>query len=185
MAAYSIRTQIFAAGRITYVLRPRKNSRTAGRIKKRGETDCKWTGRTVGIRQADTNQPARALSVISNTVAAVAVIDGDGFLVVVRRLRISGPTPSVAADLSGGIEVIHQSKRHSQAVMIWRDGLRVLGQRGIAVAAGQVTENLIIGLVLFDDVNNVINPALEESHHRVGISVGDAVIVIDLLGESG
>src|SRR5215471_12750736 len=144
MAAYSIRTQIFAAGRITYVLRPRKNSRTAGRIKERGESDCKWTGRSVGIRQADTNQPARAFSVISNAVAAVAVIDGDGFLVVVRRLRICGPTPSVAADLSGVIEVIHQSKRHSQAVMIWRDGLWVLGQRGFFFDESQTTENLII-----------------------------------------
>src|SRR5262249_29576816 len=115
------------------------------------------------VRQADANQSACAFRVVSNTVATITVVDRNRLLVVIGCLCICGPAPTIAANLAGVGEVIQKSKRHRQAVMVRRDSLRVLGQCRITVAARQIAKNLIVGLVLLNDVDDVFYFAPQKS----------------------
>src|SRR5262249_52971656 len=137
------------------------------------------TGGGIKIRKTKANQPGRALRIVGDTIAAVAVIHGDGSFVVIGRLSISRPRPSVSAYLAGIVEVVQKPERQGQAVMVGRHGLWELGERGVAIATRQIPENLIVGLVFLNDVNHVIDPAVQEGHHRAAPTVGDAVILID------
>ncbi len=67
-------------------------------------------------------------------------------------------------------------------------GLAELGDGGIAVADGEIAEHLIVGAVLFDDVDDVLDFVVKEADDflLIGIQRGaDAVIGEDLLGEVG
>ena len=52
--------------------------------------------------------------------------------------------------------------------MVWSDVAAILHQLWIAVAAGDVAENLIVGAVLFNDKDDVLNAQLRRLFHSAG-----------------
>src|SRR5580700_11261631 len=101
-----IRRNVGAAERSVHVLRAGKNGRAAGGIEKRGEAHGELARVSSKVRQAFANQARGAFGVVGHTVAAVAIVHSDGFLIVVGGLCVGRPTPAVAADHAAIVEVI-------------------------------------------------------------------------------
>src|SRR5213082_2069523 len=74
-----------------------------------------------------------------------------------------------AAD-SRTTRVIQQNEFAAELVLIWGDSLAEDAKPGIAIALLHIAEHLIIGAVLFDDINDVLeNRRLAGSfRHRLG-----------------
>src|ERR1700733_2982879 len=98
-------------------------------------------------------------------------------------MGVGRPIPASSADFAGGVEVIEKTKGESEAVMVGRYGLRPLIERRVPIAAIGIAQYLVVCLVLFDDVDDVMNPVLQEGHGGIVASVGKAIIAVHLFGE--
>jgi len=65
--------------------------------------------------------------------------------------------PAVHADLAAAIEVVEIDELLREGVKVRCRRLAVQGQGRIAIADRQIAEDLVIGTVLFDDVNDVLD----------------------------
>ena len=97
----------------------------------------------------------RALEVVATLAAtirdlprALGVVAGDGG---------SRPDVSVARNLAAVVEVVEQPELPRQLMLVRRDVLTIHRQRRIAVAHAYVTKELIVGAILLDDVNHMVN----------------------------
>ena len=86
---------------------------------------------------------------------AVAVSNLPGLLVVVRGRRSQRPHVAVAGNLAGIIEVVEHAELQGELMLIGCDVLAVENERGIAVADFEIAKNLIVGAILFHDVDGV------------------------------
>src|SRR5262249_24291852 len=101
--------------------------------------------------------------------AAMGVVHGNGALDKIRGAGSGAPVPAVAADLAAVIEVIEGDKLARDGVMVGRERFRKQVQPGIAIAFFQIAQDLVIGAVLFDDVNDVANPGTQEGEQSVAL----------------
>src|SRR6266852_2169152 len=63
---------------------------------------------------------------------------------------------SVDADFAITIKIVQSNELLGQSMLIRRDGASKDRETSIAIALGKVAEHLVVGTVLFDDVNNVL-----------------------------
>ncbi len=71
----------------------------------------------------------------------------------------------IAGDFAGVVEVVEHAELQRQLVNVGRDRFAVHGEFGIAVADGlavllEVAEDLIVGAILLDDVDDVLDAAI-------------------------
>ncbi len=75
-----------------------------------------------------------------------------------------------------------------QIMLIGRDRLSEQSQTGIAIADGQVAQNLIVSPVFLEDEDHVLDALTYGRHHFfvvVGLDIGEPVVGGHLLGQSG
>src|SRR5579872_2299260 len=95
----------------------------------------------------------RTLKIVRSFFAAIA--DLPRILVVIGGDCSRGPLMAVARDLATVVEIVEYTKLQSQLVLIGGDVVSVHRDGRIAVACLQVPENLVVGAILFYDVNDV------------------------------
>ena len=113
-------------------------------------------------------------------VAALEVIVPAPPAVVVRQvlddilagLTLGGPGPAVAGGFAAVEEIIQKYEPRSNRMKVGRDVLAEENDGRVAVALGQVAENLVVGAVLFDDVDDVLDAAGFEVDGREWIGGG-------------
>ena len=67
------------------------------------------------------------------------------------------PFVSVGADLAVDVEVVEQHELAGQGVVVGRDGLGEEAKVRVAVAFGHVAEDLVVGAVFLDDVDDILD----------------------------
>ena len=67
------------------------------------------------------------------------------------------PFVAVGADLAVDVEVVEQHELAGQGVMVGRDRLGEQAEVRVAVAFGHVAEDLVVGAVLLDDVDDILD----------------------------
>ena len=82
--------------------------------------------------------------------ALLHVVGGEG------RIR---PLVTVGAENAGAIGVVEQHEIARELVLVGRDPLAEDAECGVAVALGDVAEDLVVGAVLLDDVDDVLEDA--------------------------
>ena len=96
-----------------------------------------------------------ALKIVTALIAAV--IDLPSLLIVVAGNRGHRPIMSIARDFAAIVEIVEQAELKRQLVLVRSYIGAVHRKRWIAVACFQIAEYLIVGAILFDDVDNVMN----------------------------
>ena len=93
---------------------------------------------------------------VADHPAALFVIGGHGGV---------APTVAVHADLAVAVEVVEQDEIAGELVVVGRDLFAIHANARVAVASGfaggvfEVAEDLVVGAVLLDDVENVFDRA--------------------------
>ena len=95
-------------------------------------------------------------SLAINTFALAGVSGRDCLLAKIGDVGRGRPDVALGTDFSVGEEAVEQSEARGERMMIGRNGLSEENQRWIAVAFFQVSEHLIIGTILFDDVDHML-----------------------------
>ena len=106
-------------------------------------------GTSVGDRHAIV-----AVVGIGSRVAHVEVLE------IIVGQALGGPVVSIGAVGAADIAVIVKSELADDLAMIGHDLFSQAAQLGIAVADGQVTEDLIVSAVFLDDVKHVLDAAV-------------------------
>ena len=88
---------------------------------------------------------------VANLPGLFGVVAGDG------RHR---PNVTISGNLAAVIEVVQNAELASQLMLVGRNGFPIHAQRGIAIAGFQVAKNLVIGTILFDDIDDVLDRIL-------------------------
>ena len=96
-----------------------------------------------------------ALEVVAALLAAI--VDLPGLLVVVAGDGRGGPDVSIAGNFAAVVEVVEDAELPRQLVLVGRDVFAVHHQRRIAVGLADVAEELVVGAVFLDDVDDVVN----------------------------
>src|SRR5579872_1954003 len=99
-----------------------------------------------------------SLKIVGALLAAIG--DRTGLQVVVGDNRGSRQMVAVAGDFAAVVEVVENAKLQREFVLVGRDVFAVHGQRRIAIADLQVAENLIVGAVFLDDIDDVLDGIL-------------------------
>src|SRR6266576_601613 len=117
--------------------------------------------------------------------AALAVVDDLALLLKVERSRGRGPLPAVHAAISGVVEIVKIYEIGCDGVLVGRDGLRELRQCRIAVTYWQVAQHLIIGTVLSNNVDHMLDVLPQEPHGRGVFAAEPQVETIVLRNQTG
>src|SRR5208337_1462853 len=91
------------------------------------------------------------------TALLAAIVDRPGPLVVVGVDGGGGPDVPVAGNFATVVEVVKDAELPRQFVLVGRDVFAIHHQRGIAVGLADVAEELVVGAVFLDDVDDVLN----------------------------
>src|ERR1700746_2272543 len=75
---------------------------------------------------------------------------------------------SVAGDFPAVIEIVQDSELQCELVFVWSEVLTVHGERRIAISYFQISENLIVGSIFFDHVDNVLDRILNTGKREGG-----------------
>src|SRR5262249_4237142 len=102
----------------------------------------------------------------------VAIIQGPHFFYEIRRIGTHAPFMTVGADFRFGEKVVEKDKFASEFVVVWRGAFGKKAQFWIAVALGQVAENLVVGAIFFNDVEDVFDRAWLARCERNRITLG-------------
>lgn len=110
------------------------------------------------------------------------VVDRELVLDDIRCAGGGAPRPAVVAGFSAGAEVIECDEGLRQVMLIRRNRLSEQSHRRIAVAAAEVAENLVVGSVLLEDIDHVLDALLHGGQNGAGGGGGaEAVIALYLL----
>ena len=85
------------------------------------------------------------------------IADGPGFFDVVGDGGGSGPDVAVARNVAAVVEIVEDAELASELVLVGGDVLAVHGEAWIAVGFGKIAEDLIVGAIFLEDVNNVMD----------------------------
>src|SRR2546430_1385671 len=92
-------------------------------------------------------------------VLVVAVTHRPGLLDEIGGIGGHGPLVAIGADFALDVKVVKQHKVARQLVVVGSDALVEQAKARVAVAFGQVAEDLIVGAILLDDVNAILDRA--------------------------
>ena len=95
---------------------------------------------------------------------ASAVVHRRSLVVDVGAARGGAPLPAVLTHLTRAAEVVQIHELLGDRVKVRGDGLRELRDAGIPVAARNVAQDLVVGAVLLDDVDDVPDVLVELGH---------------------
>src|SRR5262249_22163416 len=133
-------------------------------------------------------------------VAVVVIVDSQTFGVgkrpvtgdVIGVVGHCGPWMSVGRDVPIAVQVVEQDELVGQLVVVRRDLLAAHHEALVAVAAGNVAENLVVSAVFVDDVQDVLDgrafPRLRGNGRLAGAGrgaqqfVGVGAVAVDLIG---
>jgi len=87
---------------------------------------------------------------------------------------------SVAGNFSAVVEVVEHSELQRQFVARWSDVCAVHGQRFVAVADGKVAKNLIVGAILFQNVDHVADRVGSSGKFKLAAVRVNEVVFFDL-----
>ena len=82
---------------------------------------------------------------------------GKGALHVIADEALHQPLVAVEADGAAGVEVVERHVAFGQGVVIGGDVAAVHGELGVAIAAAEVAEHLVVGAVFLDDEEDVLD----------------------------
>ena len=103
---------------------------------------------------------------VGHVVGVAARRSGEGAFHVVADKALHQPLVAVEADGAAGVEVVEQHVAFGQRVVVGRDVAAVHGELGVAVTLADIAEDLIVGPVLLDDEEDMLDAQ--------GGQVGDA-----------
>ncbi len=109
-------------------------------------------GRRVAVRV-----PHDAAALAQVRRATARVVGRPELLDDVGGVRAHAPRVAVVADLGIDVEVVEDSKFASQRVCVRRDLLAEQAERRVAVGAFDVAEDLVVGTVLADHIEDVLD----------------------------
>ncbi len=114
-----------------------------------------------GFAVADGVVPNKTRRGIDERIAAAVTARpaGEAALHVIRDHGGISPFMAIGAQDAAAVSVIQQHKIADELVFIRRHALAELNEVGIAVAFGHVAENLVVGTIFLDDVNDVLEHA--------------------------
>jgi hypothetical protein len=124
-----------------------------------------------------------AAGIVGPLLAAIA--DGPGLLVVVGGGGGGRPDVAVAGNFSAVVEVVEHSELQGQLVLVGRDVFAVHGQRWVAIAHGQIAEDLIVGAIFFQNVDHVADGILSARRIRTCRHRSGKIVFFDLLRVGG
>ena len=90
-------------------------------------------------------------------LANTAIIGGPQLFIEIGGVARVGPRMTVHTDLGIAVQIIDQEKLFGQAVLVGRHRTSENGESRVAVALWQVPKNLIVGAVLLDDINDMLD----------------------------
>ena len=90
-------------------------------------------------------------------VLFASIADGPGFFDIIGDGSRVGPDVAVAGDIATIVEIVEDAELASESVLIGRDVFAVHDERRIAVGGGDIAEDLIVGTIFLDDVDDVMN----------------------------
>ena len=97
------------------------------------------------------------LAVFAHAVGITAGKAGETFFQVVGREGRRAPLVAIGAEDASAVGVIEQHEIAHELVLIGRDALAEDAERRIAVAGRDVAEDLVVGAVFFDHVDDVLD----------------------------
>ena len=119
-----------------------------------------WSGHIVHSEKINRHSIVGALSIVGSATTRIV-----GWSIS-RRVSIDHacrrPRPAILTTLGADVEIVHQDKSLSDRVLVRRDFAREHNDALIAVALREVGENVVIGSVLFHDVDHVLDPWILE-----------------------
>ena len=124
-----------------------------------------------------------AAGIVGALLAAIG--DGPGFLVVVAGGGGGGPEVAVAGNFSAVVEIVEHSELQREFVLVGRDVGAVHGERWIAVADGQIAEDLIVGAIFFQHVDHVADGILSAGEFKLAAIGVDEIVFFDLARVGG
>lgn len=130
--------------------------------------------------EVDGHSVVLALGVVVATASAV-VVDGVAATVGVNHSG-GGPDPAVLADFGADIEVVEKDEPFGEGVEVGGHRPREEGLFGIAVAFFDVAEDVVVGAVFLDDVDDMGDAGVFESGKFGCVKPGSQAVVFDDLG---
>ena len=91
------------------------------------------------------------------SLADAAVIGRPQLFIEIGGVARVGPRMTVHTDLGIAVQIVEKEKLLGQAVLVGCHRTSENGESRIAVALWQVPKNLIVGAVLLDDVNDMLD----------------------------
>src|SRR5262249_48994588 len=91
------------------------------------------------------------------------------------------PVPTDAADLAGIQEIVQRYKFAGNRMMIRRQGLGEFREGRISIAGFEIAEHLIVGPVLLDHLDYMLDWPSKFSHHRIDAGVSHIIkpVILD------
>ena len=133
---------------IFFIARSRQQIRVAG-------------GNWIGVlasgnrRISDIDVAVGALRIV--TEASLGVIDRISLLGRINRASSRTPLPALIADVGWVVKIVELDELFRQGMLIRRDEFGELGEVRVAIAGRQIAKDLVVGTVLFDDVDYVLD----------------------------
>ena len=158
----------------------------AGSVGRKGSAREKRIGGLAFGQGGEGNVDVAVHALAVKAEAALRVVNRILVLDHVGGASGSAPRPAVIADFGGIAEVVQGNELQRQVMLIGRDGLSKQSQIGIAIAAPQVAQNLVVGPVFLEDVDHVLDALMHGRHDRTGGGdVGEAIVRGHSAGERG
>src|ERR1017187_9028580 len=118
----------------------------------------------------------RTLEIIRSLLATVG--DLPGLFVVIAGDGRGRPKMSVAGNFSAVVKVIEHAELQGEFVLVGCEVGAIHRQRRVTVTRLQITKNLIVSAILFDDVNHVLNRILPSGKlNRSGIVMQQIIVL--------
>ena len=103
-------------------------------------------------------RPGGAILAFEHVIpAAISITGHPGFFIKVICIGCCAPTMPIGANLSADIKIVKQHKIAGKCVVIGCNFFRKQTKRGIAVAFRHIAQNLIVGSIFLDDIENVLD----------------------------
>jgi hypothetical protein len=102
------------------------------------------------------NEAGRGIGqrIVSESVAPA--VTAEGLFQVIRAITLGAPGMAVRGIHAVAIKVVEQHILLRQRMMIGRNESRINAELGVAIALRKVAKHLIVGLVFFEDINDVL-----------------------------
>src|SRR5262249_51178344 len=115
---------------------------------------------------ADIDSAVDSFEVVLETAAGI--VRRNRLLDIIGSPARGRPIPADTADFTGVEKIVQSHESSCQRMMVGSKRFGKLRQRRVAISNLEVTEYLIVGSILFDDIDDMLDPAAEFVHYRIG-----------------